>query len=50
MAETLAEIVISEMKRRRILWDMKLISYHNRMLVGGEWSEIAENVGETSTF
>jgi hypothetical protein len=31
MAETLAELVISEVKSRRILWIMKRDSYHNRM-------------------
>jgi deoxyxylulose-5-phosphate synthase len=48
MAETLAELVISEVKSKSILWDMKHKSYHNRMLVDREWSKIAENVGETN--
>jgi hypothetical protein len=48
MAETLAELVISEVKCKRILWDMKHKSYHNRMLVDREWSKIAETVGETN--
>jgi hypothetical protein len=48
MTETLAELVISEVKSKRILWDMKHKSYHNRLLVDREWSKIAENVGETN--
>jgi hypothetical protein len=44
MTETLAKLVISEVKCRCILWDMKHNSYHNRMPVGKEWSKIAENV------
>ncbi|PNF31667.1 hypothetical protein B7P43_G15686 [Cryptotermes secundus] len=47
MAETLAELIIREVKRRRILWDIKHNTYHNRKLVDRAWSEIAENVGET---
>jgi hypothetical protein len=38
MAETLAELVISEVKSRRILWDMRHNSYHNGMLVDREWN------------
>jgi deoxyxylulose-5-phosphate synthase len=48
MTETLAELVISEVKSKQILWDMKHKSYHNRLLVDREWSKIAENVGETN--
>jgi hypothetical protein len=50
MRETLAEIVISEVKIRRILRDMKHKSYHNRMPVDREWRKVAENVGETSKY
>jgi hypothetical protein len=50
MAETLAELIISEVKSRQILWDVKHPSYHNRKLVDKEWRNIAENVGETSKF
>jgi hypothetical protein len=48
MTETLAELLISEVKSKRILWDMKLKRYHNRLLVDREWSKVAENVGETN--
>jgi 5'(3')-deoxyribonucleotidase len=48
MAETLAELVISEVKSKRILWDMKHKGYHNRLLVDRDWSKIEENVGETN--
>jgi hypothetical protein len=48
MTETLAELLISEEKSKRNLWDMKHNSYHNRLLVDREWSKIAENVGETN--
>jgi hypothetical protein len=41
MTETLAELVISEVKSKRILCDMKHKSYHNRMLVDRDWSKIA---------
>jgi hypothetical protein len=41
MTKTLAELVISEVKSKRILWDMKHKSYHNRLLVVREWSKIA---------
>jgi hypothetical protein len=44
MTETLEELVISEVKSKRILWDMKHKSYHNWLLVDREWSKIAENV------
>jgi 5'(3')-deoxyribonucleotidase len=44
MIEMLAELVTSEVKCRRILWDTKHNSYHNRMLVGKEWNKITENV------
>jgi hypothetical protein len=46
MTETLAELVISEVKSKRILCDKKHKSYHNRLLVDRDWSKIAENVGE----
>jgi hypothetical protein len=46
MPETLAELVISEVKNKRILWDMKHKSYHNRLLVDRVWSKIAWNVRE----
>jgi hypothetical protein len=36
MTETLAELLISEAKSKRILWDMKHKSYHNRLLVDRE--------------
>jgi hypothetical protein len=48
MTETLAELLISEVKSKRILWDVKHKSYHNRQLVDREWSKIAKNVGETN--
>jgi hypothetical protein len=48
MTETLAKLLISEVKSKRILWDMKHKSYHNRLLVDREWSKIAENVAETN--
>jgi hypothetical protein len=41
MTETLAELVISEVKSKRILWDMTHKSYHNRLLVDWKWSKIA---------
>jgi hypothetical protein len=47
MTERLAELLSSEVKSKRILWDMKHKSYHNRLLVDREWSKMAENVGET---
>jgi hypothetical protein len=40
MTEKLAELLISEEKSKRILWDMKHKSYHNRLLVDREWSKI----------
>jgi hypothetical protein len=48
VTETLAELLISEVKSKRILCDMKHKSYHNRLLVDRERSKIAENVGETN--
>jgi deoxyxylulose-5-phosphate synthase len=48
MREMLAELLISEVKSKRILWDMKHKSYHNRLLVDREWSKIAGNVRETN--
>jgi hypothetical protein len=48
VTKTLAELLISEVKSKHILWDMKHKSYHNRLLVDREWSKIAENVGETN--
>jgi hypothetical protein len=48
MTETLAEPVISEVIRERILWEHK--SYHSRLRVDREWSKIAENVGEKKSF
>jgi hypothetical protein len=49
VTETLAELIISEVKKsKRILWDMKHKSCHNRLLVDRERSKIAENVGETN--
>jgi hypothetical protein len=48
MTETLTELIISEVKSKRIRWDMKHKSYHNRLLGDREWSKIAENVGETN--
>ncbi|KDR23843.1 uncharacterized protein LOC110832767 [Zootermopsis nevadensis] len=47
MSETLAEIIINEVKSRRMLWDIKHKSYHDRKLVDWEWRKIAENVAET---
>jgi hypothetical protein len=50
MTQTLAELAISVVKNRRVLWDMKHNSYHNRMLVDKEWSKIAENLGEKCKY
>jgi hypothetical protein len=50
MTETFAELLISEVKSKRILWDMKHKSYHNRLLVDRQWSKIAENVGEINKY
>jgi hypothetical protein len=48
MRETLAERVISEVKSRRILWDIKNNSCYCGMLVDKKWSKVAENVGKTN--
>jgi hypothetical protein len=50
MIDTLAGLVISEVKCRRSLWDTKHNIYHNRMFVDREWFKVVENVGETSKY
>lgn len=43
MADTYCELLISQVKNCRLLWDMKHKNYHNRLLVDREWNRIAED-------
>lgn len=46
--ENFAEILIKEVRKRKILWDRKDKNYYNRSLVDKEWSKVAEQLNESS--
>lgn len=48
MADTYCELLISQVKNCRLLWDMKHKNYHNRLLVDREWNRIAADLQETN--
>lgn len=48
--ESFAEVLIHEVKCRRMLWDRKDKHYYNHLLVDREWSKIAKITGETSEY
>ncbi|XKL68036.1 hypothetical protein PGB90_003527 [Kerria lacca] len=45
--ENFAEILIKEVRKRKILWDRKDKNYYNRSLVDKEWSKVAEQLNES---
>lgn len=46
MVETFPEILIAEVKKRPVLWDIRHKNYRNRFLVDREWSLIATELNE----
>lgn len=45
-----ADVLISEVCKRRALWDVRQKTYHNRHITEVQWKEVANVVGSTSKY